>query len=93
MEEVGPARQRREAGACAACGPAQEEGRASAREREARGKRTGRHGHWTCERKRGGGWLGQRTKTKENEKRINVFLFLFMNKFVNSFSRDFELIF
>jgi hypothetical protein len=29
----------------------------------------------------------------KNEKRINVFLFLFMNKFVNSFSRDFELIF
>jgi hypothetical protein len=40
-----------------------------------------------------GGWLGQWAKTKENEKRINVFLFLFMNKFVNSFSRDFDLIF
>jgi hypothetical protein len=28
-----------------------------------------------------------------NEKRIDVFLFLFMNKFINSFSREFELIF
>jgi hypothetical protein len=37
-----------------------------------------------------GGWLGQQPKPR-NEKRINVFLFLFMNKFVNSFSRDFEL--
>jgi hypothetical protein len=41
---------------------------------------------------RGARLAGPATKSKENEKRINVFLFLFMNKFVNSFSRDFELI-